>query len=298
MQAIEVLPIHVRRVWVRELKASDYCVSNGGRRQDNDADRAQGAARDKSADLPAKAVRVLADEAVYRLAMRLRGPVELDRLDVSIDAFCQALLSSEPQDAGRIIAQERRDGVSLDTLYLHTIAGASRQLGEMWERDEIGFLKMTVAVGRIFTIIRQLRQEVPIAHPVPENPRRAFLASVPGETHTLGVTMAAAMLRDKGWEIDLLTGLDHDALVEACLAHDHLIFGFSAGREDAVVALIRLILAVRVERPSATIVVSGHVTDEVPGLSEMIAADAVIGEGDDIVAEMERVMVQAYSPTA
>ncbi len=250
------------------------------------------AARAAKRVLPDDAINELAEEVVARLASRIGRVTVEPRLDVSIEAFCAALISPDAEAASRIIAQERRDGVPLDVVYLHTLSGAARHLGVMWEKDEVSFLGLTVAAGRIFEIMRGLRQEVPQQAHDPKSAKRAFFAAVPGETHTLGVTMAAALLRNHGWAIELRTGMSHDALVEAIAADDQKMIGLSAGRAEGVVALIRLVLALRIVKPEAKIIVCGHVVSEVRGLVELVNADAVIEDTGDVTNQMDALLAQ------
>lgn len=240
--------------------------------------------------LPPSAIQVLADEVVVRLASLWRaGP---PRLVVGVEAMVDALISSDVGAALRIVDQERADGVSVDEICLHTLAGAARQLGDMWDEDKVSFLTLTVAIGRIFEIMRRLRQEVPLLSPDPNRKRRAFFASVPGDTHTLGVTMGATILRNHGWDISLRTGLGHDSLIEDVLADDHELIGLSAGDQEQLPALMRLIVALHLERPHAKVLVCGAITGQVRGLADMVHADGVIPSDEDAVAVMERFLDQ------
>lgn len=63
--------------------------------------------------------------------------------------------------------------------------------------------------------MRELRFEIASARTTQSLDRSALFATVPGETHTLGITMAADLFWDHGRRIDLRTGLDHDALIDA-----------------------------------------------------------------------------------
>lgn len=233
--------------------------------------------------LPAPAVRALADEVVVRLADRLHRHGTVPSIEVSVDAFCDALQSRTIEDAVAMIDQERRDGVSVEAIYLQTLAGAARHLGVMWEQDRITFLAMTVAIGRIFEIMRRLRQEVPAVIDNPASRTRAYLTTVPGESHTLGLTMAASLLRRRGWSIELHTGLDHEALLANIESADQRIIGLAAARPESLVPLVRLIIAVRIVRPLAKIVITGSIVRKVEGLAELTGADLVIPDDDEAI---------------
>lgn len=240
--------------------------------------------------LPNEAVQLLADEVVVQLASRLHPEVmkSSPAVPVPVETFCEALLSDDSDAAIEMVRQERRDGVPLETVYLMTLAAACRRLGALWEDDRLSFLQMSVAAGRVFEIMRCLRRQIalPLGLDLPE--RKALFATVPGELHSIGVTMAADMFRNRGWEIDLRTGLDHEALLASITDRPYRIIGLSAGHPSTIVALTRLIVALRITHPEARIVVSGNIANEVRGLNALIRADFVLHDNDNVIDLFER----------
>ncbi len=243
----------------------------------------------QKAVLPERAVQLLADEVVVRLASRLHpsgAGIPLPTV-VSTDDFVRALLSEDAEAAIEMIRKERRDGFSLEVIYLGTLAAGARRLGEMWETDDLSFLQMSVAAGRIFEIMRMLRRTI-LPPAVDAGPiRRAMFASVPGELHTLGVTMAADLFRNRGWEIDLRTGYEHEELLRSVMDRPFRVIGLSAAHGSSILALTRLVVALRITHPEARIFVSGTVVAEVPDLNALIRADAVLREGDNAIDLLE-----------
>lgn len=254
--------------------------------REGSADRIQPAVRLDPSELPYRAVRSLADEVVVHLAGKMRSAEGHARtqVDVDIHAFTQALLSDTPDDAHEMIRQERREGVPIETIYLHTLAGSARLMGRMWDEDRLSFLSMTVAVGHIFSIMRALRYEIPLAQRRRIDRHRAMFLSVPGETHTIGITIAADLLRNKGWDISLKTALSHEQLVDLVQREPHELIGISASQPESIGALTRLVVALRIVRPHAHIVIGGQIVSNLPELNSLIAADAVIREGEDVEA--------------
>ena len=106
-------------------------------------------------------------------------------------------------------------------------------------------------------IMRELRFEISSARTALAVDRVALFATVPGETHTLGITMAADLCRDHGWRIDLKTGLDHDSLLSAIKHKPYANIGLSAGHPNMIGDLTRIVLALRLTHPLAHILVSG-----------------------------------------
>jgi MerR family transcriptional regulator, light-induced transcriptional regulator len=265
-------------------------VTDSSRQSDSSFRAARAVLKLKKAVLPDEVVKGLAEEVVQRLVTRMhpyRNP-EAQPTQGEIDEFCDALLASDPTVAPELIRRARRVGVPLETVYLGTLAGAARSLGERWERDEVSFLTLTVAAGRMFGIMRELRFEISSARTAQAVDRVALFATVPGETHTLGITMAADLFRDHGWRIDLKTGLDHDSLLAEIEDKPYAIIGLSAGHPNMVGDLARMVLALRITHPLAHILVSGQIVQQMSQLNALIRADSVIGSALDAMKVLEQ----------
>ena len=254
--------------------------------------QARAALRLHRAVLSEDAVGLLAREAVDRLAGQMRPDAPASPL-VPVEVFCAALLSDNPDAATDLIRREQRDGVPLADVYLVTLTEACRHLGRMWEEDRLSFLQMSLAAGRVFAILRHLRRQIDLPYGPAAPGHEALFATVPGEEHSIGVTLAADLFRSRGWEVELVTGLDHDALLARIGARRSRIIGLSASHPAMLVPLARLVVALRILRPEARIVVCGHVVAEVPDLNALIRADAVLHDDEDMVALFDRLVSES-----
>lgn len=264
-------------------------MTDSSRQSDHRFRTARAALKLKKSVLPDAVVKDLAQEVVQRLVTRMhpyRNPDAQPTQD-EVDEFCDALLAGDASLAPELVRRARRVGVPLETVYLGTLAGAARTLGERWDRDEISFLTLTVAAGRMFAIMRELRFDIASARTAQVLDRTALFATVPGETHTLGITMAADLFRDKGWRIDLRTGLDHDGLMAAMDDKPYAIIGLSAGEPSMIAELTRVMVAIRVLHPAAYVLVSGQIVQAMPNLNALIRADSVIGNAPDAIKVLD-----------
>ena len=247
--------------------------------------------RDKT--MSETAIRMLASEVIVRLSERFpaaKVAVPGQPSNREIEAFADALVSSETEAGLSMILGLRDKGVSRDDLYMNYISTAARRLGERWERDEIPFTDVTIGAGRLYVIMRALRPAFVPADIDHADRRRALFVSTPGEDHTLGVTMAADMFRDTGWTIELQVGLEHEALVD-CVAERHYpVIGISASSGRMIVPLTRLIASMRLTSPASAIVVSGELVTIEPDLATIVDADGSVGSPDQALAEMERLV--------
>ncbi len=221
------------------------------------------------ATLPREAVISVAREVLSQLASRVADAAP--RTD-SVTRLSRALIDDDPRAAAIEIEAHHKRGVSVEALLLGYLGPAARQLGEWWETDEITFATVTIGTGRIYAIMRMLNRLLPIAT-VPEH-KAALVASVPGETHVLGARMAADLMRDKGWTIDLEMGLEHEELMESIASSGHLVLGLSAAGEHALPALARLVLAVQMAHPQIAIFVGGNIVAECREQVSLMGIDA------------------------
>jgi methanogenic corrinoid protein MtbC1 len=239
--------------------------------------------------LPERALTFLAQEVVKRVAENLN--IAGQRASVlDIDMLCDALLSTDDGTAIAMIEQAQKRGATFDDICQFYLAEASRRLGQRWDNDDLSFYRVTIAAGRIYALLRILRMQRP-SH-ITDLRRSAIFAAVPGDTHTLGITIAADMARDRGWDIELLVGYSHDELVEILGRRDTNLIGLSASAMTSLPSLVRLIVALRISNPTAKIMVCGQIAARNLNLQGLMAADAAAVDFDQAFDHMERLVRQ------
>jgi MerR family transcriptional regulator, light-induced transcriptional regulator len=242
-----------------------------------------------SRKLPDSTLAALAQEVVQRVAQNLvpeQPGVALSSHE--IDKFCDALLSGDPNAAASYILDAQNHGSSYHALCQSYIGRAASRLGEWWDADKISFYSVTIAAGRIYAILRLLRLNH--AQSLPDQRRAAIFASVPGENHTLGITIATDLARDVGWDIELFVGLSHDELVEKFLQRKPTVIGLSASGKRALPALTQLIVALRITNPAARILVCGQIASSNLHLVGLSGADAAATDFESAITQMERLL--------
>ena len=249
------------------------------------------------AELPEAAVSELAREVVRRLAFRMPATAKKKFLpeESELDLLCEALLSSDDRAGDQLILKARKEGVDIDLIYLGFVAGAARRLGEMWDADEISFIQVTLACGKLYRIIRGLRHVIAPSIIKDRDELPAMFALVPGETHTLGIEIATDMFRREGWDVDMMVGLDHDMLVDQSDRRSYRAIVLVANSDRMVEALARLVLALRISHPLSHLVVAGNIIDHYPDITTLVGADAVIKDIKTAVAQLRDVLVDPKS---
>ena len=242
--------------------------------------------------LPQDAVSVLAREVVRRLAFRMPRSEAPDTLPnpSEIELLCAALLSADGKAADKFIQAARRDGVRASAISSGYVAGAARKLGEMWDADRISFVDVTLACGKLYSIIRGLRHVLAPTFTAGREIRPALFALVPGETHTLGIEIATDHFRRDGWEVDMLVGLDHDMLISKADQRHYQAIVLVANSDRMMQPLTRLSLALRITQPLAHIIVAGSILDHHPDILHLVGAEAAMPDIETAAATLRELL--------
>ncbi len=250
--------------------------------------------RTMSDHLPPELIQSVALEVVRRLAFRMPRSVGPDHLptDEEIADLCTALLSQDETAGDHIILAAQRDGIPIKVIHLGYVASAARRLGQLWLDDEISFVDVTLASGRLYRIIRGLRHIIDKKAVPPSDTKSVLFALTPGETHTLGIEMAADLFRREGWDVALSVGETRDeVIVQTETQHiDAVVLVAQADRSLADV--IALVLAIRITQPYTHVVVAGNIVDNVEDVGNLVGADAVIGDMEHAISDLEKIIAK------
>ena len=115
--------------------------------------------------------------------------------------FAKLVLSADENLARACVQAMRLRGISVETIYLDLLAPAARHLGELWEQDLCDFIDVTVGLGRLQQVLRELSPAFGQSNDRPANGRCALLLPCPGEQHTFGLVMVAEFFRRAGWDV-------------------------------------------------------------------------------------------------
>lgn len=231
--------------------------------------------------LTSRTLSAVTDELVQRLNIRLAGQSEpLARVAEppppdELDAFAQALIAPDAEISRNLFRTLRTRGITPDTLSLDYIAAAARRLGAWWVADECSFLDVTVGSARLHILQRALRSEFhAIGRPKPSR-QRALFSPVPGDSHALGVTIAADFFHRAGWHVDLCLPDSIDALCARMRADSYDLVGLSTGCAATIKSLEQTVQCIRAIQPQARMVLGGYVTELEPGLAQSLEIEEV-----------------------
>lgn len=198
-----------------------------------------------------------------------------------VEHFAKLVLSHDEDVAFATIVTLRARGVTVEKIYLDLLAPTARYLGHLWEEDLCNFTDVTVGLGRLQRVLRELSPALGRSVEHPSQGRRVLLLPSPGEQHTFGLVMVAEFFRRSGWDVTggaWAAGADAAALVTAEWFD---VVGFSLGAEVHLGALAESIAAVRHAtcNQDLTVLVGGPLFGLHPEFVGEVGADGMTIDG-------------------
>ena len=237
----------------------------------------------------ARLERTIENELVPRLlASHRAGPVspvlsmaiarELSEGDV--DGFVAAVRSPDDARAVEFIREVLAEGATIEAVYLDLLAPSARRLGQMWDNDECDFVEVTVSLGRMQRLLRDLSQVFLADASRSEPVGNALLTCIPGEQHTLGIIMVGEFLLRDGWRVLVGAPWSESDLLTMVGTEWYDVIGFSVGSESRLPILKRDIRRLKSasRNPHVQFMVGGQVFCEHPNAADQVGANAIAGD--------------------
>lgn len=206
--------------------------------------------------------------------------------------FAKLVLSQDEDLAFGSIQAFRARGVTVEKIYVDLLAPTARYLGDLWDDDLCNFTDVTVGLGRLQRVLRELSPAFGGSVEHPAQGRRILLLPSPGEQHTFGLVMVAEFFRRAGWDVTggaWAAGADPAALVAAEWFD---VIGFSLGAENHLDSLAESIRAVRRAtcNHDIAVLVGGPLFGERPEYLARVGADGMTIDGREAPALAERLI--------
>lgn len=195
------------------------------------------------------------------------------------DELCCQLMRNGLYRNASILDELTDSGMTDRGLYLDVLASTARHMGELWDDDRASFLYVQCAMRRIESNLRAGMPPEPTR--VDNLQRNAIFATLPNESHTIGLGMAASIQRSKGWNIRILRQMATRPLVNAIQEAEATILGISIGTSKSVRALYALVDLVKARRPDIRILVSGSLVAMDPKPFQQLGVEAFTSKFTD-----------------
>lgn len=117
-----------------------------------------------------------------------------------VQAFARLVLAPDENLAQACVEAMRTSGISVETIYTDLLAPVARHLGVLWEEDLCDFTEVTVGLGRLQQVLRELSPAFGQTS-TGTSGNRVLLLPGPGEQHTFGLIMVSEFFRRAGWDV-------------------------------------------------------------------------------------------------
>lgn len=212
---------------------------------------------------------------------------------LDVQEFANLALSLDENVAQACVDAMRTRGISIETIYLDLLAPVARHLGALWEQDLCDFTEVTVGLGRLHRVLRELSPAFSPANDPARSGRRILLLPGPGEQHTFGLVMVAEFFRRAGWDVaggPWEAGADPVVMVKREWFD---VVGFSMASEIHVAELADCIDQVRQAASNADvcIMVGGPAFSLHPDYLAKVRADVAVTDGSKAPQLAEELLI-------
>lgn len=221
---------------------------------------------------------------------------ELVALDQSQVALLTQAAIKSMEETRKILMKWRSQGHSLKDTYLFGITGSARLIGELWSRDAMDFVNVTIALSRLHRVMHEFSQEFLSEGNAESNGLSLLLMTEPGSQHGLGVFMLSEFFRQAGWRVTLASPQDIVDFKRIFLSDwfDAVVLSISTDRQIDAVAKSLLELSNTTANPNLKIYVGGPMAQVSP---EAINWDGTLLLQTDAAQTVEIVTQNAFAPS-
>lgn len=224
-------------------------------------------------------------ELIPRLLSQVRGASPTDSTEelrpavigpAEVSLFVQASLSHDEERCPAIITGLIEIGTPLERICLELLAPSARRLGEMWEEDTADFLEVTLGLGRLQRVVRELGRRIGGDTLLSADAGSAFLCGMPDEQHSLGLAMLAEFFVADGWGVTVGPPLGVDNVQHEISSHWYDVVGISVGVAERIPRIAVFIRQLRKASLNSdlAIMVGGRPFVANPALVEQVGADS------------------------
>jgi MerR family transcriptional regulator, light-induced transcriptional regulator len=191
-----------------------------------------------------------------------------------VERFVADLLHPDENRATDRVEALRSAGASLEQICLELFSPAARDLGVRWEEDESDFLDVTVGLGRMQRILREIGASINAS--ISADAGQAFLCGLREEQHSLGLAMVAEFFVVDGWGVTVGPPLGVNDVEQEVRLRWYDVVGVSTGLGERIPKVRDMIARIREAsvNPDLAVLVGGRAFQEDPTLVERVGADA------------------------
>lgn len=119
-----------------------------------------------------------------------------------VEALLAHVRAHQHEEATWLVQRLRERGLSVDGVCLDVLGPVACRLGELWEEDRCDFATVTMAMGTVQRLLRELGTAfVPAMAEDTGAERSVLFTQAPDEQHSFGLSVLADFFRRAGWDV-------------------------------------------------------------------------------------------------
>ena len=204
--------------------------------------------------------------------------------------YLDALLHGRKDEASRLVLTAVETGTSVKSIYLDVFQPAQREMGRLWQTNEVSVAQEHYCTAATQFIMGRLYPYLRIAA---RNGKRVIVTCVAGELHEVGARMVADLLEMEGWNSYFLGAtMPTSGILSAVAEWEADILAVSVTMHYHVELARKLVSEVRrsPDAGSLKVMVGGRPFLVAPNLWRTVGADAFAPDAEQAVSTAARLV--------
>lgn len=177
------------------------------------------------------------------LAALIKNNYSMQEMNFLAKQYMELVLKGDKQAASKLILNELSKGIEIKDLYIHIFEQSLKQIGRLWELNQLDVATEHYFSNFTITVMNQLYSYL---KNVVKYPYTAVSLSVNGELHNIGLRMVSDLLEMEGFTTFFLgTNLPTQSIIKILKEKQANILAISATMDYHVNAIRDLIDSVR-----------------------------------------------------
>ena len=227
-------------------------------------------------------------------ARATRGNRLITSRDVS--ALVRGISQSDETVERRFIASLIEQGVSIERIATDLIEVTAQTLGLGWVQDTASFVDVTLGCARLAKLVHELdnfkKQPITDQSIIDQTQARMFLATVPGNQHSLGIQTFDMLLRREGVSTVCQIATNQAHIAEAVRTQYFDAAGFSIGSDLQLSSLTAVVAATRAASKNKNIIIfaGGPLLANSPASAQISGVDLIATDATAALQELRRLL--------
>ena len=205
-------------------------------------------------------------------------------------AYLETLLQGQRHVASRLIMDAVDEEASVKAIYLHVFQPVQREIGRLWQQNQISVAEEHYCTAATQLIMSQLYPKI---FNTAKSGRRLVATCVGGELHEIGVRMVADFFEMEGWDTYYLgANTPAESVLQTVETQEADVLAISATITSHVSKVIALITRARTAYPQdmPKILVGGYPFNTSPDLWRQVGADGYAPNAQQAIALADRLV--------